>query len=104
MTGTRIVLSTLGSKSEATDLARTLVERKLAACVNLVDPIESIYRWKGEVQSSQEVLLIIKTTDEGFAAVRDAIRELHPYELPECVSLPIDQGSPAYLAWIGENV
>ena len=104
MTGKRIVLTTAGSKGAAEDLAWALVERKLAACVNMVESIESVYRWKGEVQRSKEVLLIIKTTDELFDDVRNAIRELHGYELPECISFPIDQGSQAYLEWISENV
>src|SRR5437016_5658873 len=104
MTGKRIVLTAVSSKSEAANLAWALVERKLAACVNMVESVESVYRWKGDVQSSKEVLLIIKTTDELFEPVRDAIRELHPYELPECISFSIDQGSTAYLEWIGENV
>src|SRR5438445_12549607 len=100
MTNKRVVLATVSSKSEAADLAWALVERKLAACVNMVESVESVYRWKGDVQSSKEVLLIIKTTDELFEHVREAIRALHPYELPECISMPIDQGSPAYLDWI----
>src|SRR5262249_46222336 len=97
-------MTTIGSKSEAEVLARALVERRLAACVNMVESVGSVYRWKGEMESSKEVLLIIKTTDELFELVRNAIRELHPYELPECISFPIDKGSEAYLAWIEENV
>jgi periplasmic divalent cation tolerance protein len=100
MTDKRIVLSTAGSEEEARTIAHHLVERQLAACVNIVPRIESIYRWQGKVESSQEWLLLIKTTAERFAAVRDAIRELHSYELPECISLSIEDGSAEYLDWL----
>ena len=104
MTDKRIVLSTTGSEAEARNLAHHLVEHKLAACVNIIPQIESIYRWQGKVESSQEWLLLIKTTAEGFSAVRDAIRELHSYELPECISLNIEDGSPEYLQWLADSV
>jgi periplasmic divalent cation tolerance protein len=102
MTDKRIVLTTTGSEDEARKIASHLVEQKLAACVNIVPRIESIYRWQGKVESAQEWLLLIKTTAERFPAVREAIRELHSYELPECVVLPIEDGSPAYLQWLEE--
>jgi periplasmic divalent cation tolerance protein len=104
MTDKRIVLSTAGSEGEAQKLARHLVEQHLAACVNIIPQIESIYRWQGKVESSQEWLLLIKTTAEKFPAVRDAIRELHSYELPECVALTIEDGSPDYLRWLADSV
>jgi len=104
MTDKRIVLSTAGSKEEAHKIARYLVENQLAACVNIVAPIESIYRWQGKVESSSEWLLLIKTTSGSFPAVEDAIRELHSYDLPECIAIAIDDGSPEYLDWIGESV
>jgi periplasmic divalent cation tolerance protein len=104
MTDKRIVLSTAGSEDEARKFARHLVERQLAACVNIVPQIESIYRWQGKVESSQEWLLLIKTTAERFPAVRDAIRELHSYELPECIALSIEDGSPDYLQWLADSV
>ncbi|HME35090.1 MAG TPA: divalent-cation tolerance protein CutA [Candidatus Sulfotelmatobacter sp.] len=104
MTDKRIVLSTAGSEDEARNLARHLVEHQLAACVNIVPQIESIYRWQGKVESSQEWLLLIKTTAERFPAVRDAIRELHSYELPECVAVAIEDGSPLYLQWLADSV
>jgi periplasmic divalent cation tolerance protein len=104
MTDKRIVLSTAGSEEEARKLARHLVEHQLAACVNIVPQIESIYRWQGKVESSQEWLLLIKTTAERCSAVRDAIRELHSYELPECVVLTIEDGSPDYLKWLADSV
>ena len=104
MTDKRIVLSTAGSEEEARKIAQALVERRLAACVNIVGPIQSVYRWKGAVESAPEHLLIIKTTAAAFPRVRDAIRELHSYELPECVMLQIEAGSEDYLKWMGESV
>jgi periplasmic divalent cation tolerance protein len=104
MTDKRIVLSTAGSEEEARKIAQALVELRLAACVNIVGPIHSVYRWKGGVESAPEHLLIIKTTAEAFPRVRDAIRGLHSYELPECILLPIEAGSEDYLKWIGESV
>lgn len=104
MTDKRIVLSTSGSEEEARKIAHALVEQQLAACVNIVPRIESIYRWQGKVESSHEYLLLIKTTAERFADVRDAIVELHSYQLPECAALAIDDGSSAYLQWIGDCI
>jgi periplasmic divalent cation tolerance protein len=100
----RIVLSTAGSQEEAKKIAHALVERRLAACVNVVGPIESVYRWKGEVESAAEFLLIVKTTAEAFERVREAIGELHSYELPECIAIKVESGSSEYLDWISENV
>ncbi len=104
MTDKRIVLSTAGSEEEARRIAQVLVERCLAACVNVVGPIHSVYRWKGAVESASEHLLIIKTTEALFPGVRDAIRELHSYDLPECIMLSIEAGSESYLKWIDESV
>jgi periplasmic divalent cation tolerance protein len=104
MTDKRIVLSTAGSEEEARKIAHHLVERKLAACVNIVPQIEAIYRWQGKVESSREWLLLIKTTAERFSAVRDAITELHSYDLPECVAISIEDGSAAYLNWLTESL
>ena len=104
MTDKRIVLSTAGSEEEARKIARYLVESRLAACVNIVPRIESVYRWEGKVESNHEWLLVIKTTGERFPAVRDAIRELHSYELPECLAISIEDGSTDYLEWIGQAV
>lgn len=100
----RVVLTTAGSEEEAQKIAHALVERKLAACVNIIPRIESIYRWQGKVESATEWLLIVKTTAESFGAVRDAIKELHSYELPECMMLEVVDGSEEYLAWIDDNV
>jgi periplasmic divalent cation tolerance protein len=100
----KIVLTAAGSKEEAQEIARALVERRLAACVNLVGPVQSIYRWKDAIENAEEWLLLIKTTAAAFPAVCDTIRELHSYELPECVQIPIEAGSADYLEWIQKNV
>jgi periplasmic divalent cation tolerance protein len=104
MTDKKIVLTTAGNKEEAQQIAWALVERKLAACVNIVSQLESIYRWKNEIESNPEYLLIIKTTDAAFERVRDAIKELSSYEQPECIQVAIDAGSEAYLKWIESSV
>ncbi|HSY93437.1 MAG TPA: divalent-cation tolerance protein CutA [Candidatus Binatus sp.] len=104
MTDKRIVLSTAGSEDEARKIAHHLVDHHLAACVNLVPGIESIYRWQGKIESSQEWLLLIKTTAEKFPAVRDAIWELHSYELPECIAISVEGGSAEYLEWIAGSL
>lgn len=99
-----IVLTTCGNDEDAGALARTLVEGRLAACVNTVGRVTSTYRWKGEVQQDQETLLIIKTCAERLAAVEKAIREQSKYELPELIALPVAAGGADYLAWIRESV
>jgi periplasmic divalent cation tolerance protein len=100
MTDKRIVLSTAGSEQEAHKIAHILVKRRLAACVNILPQVQSIYRWKGEIESAQEWLLLIKTRADKFPAVRDAIGELHSYEVPECIVLEIEDGSLPYLQWL----
>jgi periplasmic divalent cation tolerance protein len=104
MTDKRLVLTTCGSIEEARGIARALVERQLAACVNIVPQVESIYRWQGKVETASEWLLIIKTTEAAFGRLRDALVELHSYELPECIAIEIKDGSLAYLQWIGDSV
>ena len=104
MTDKRIVLTTTSSRDEAGRIAQALVERRLAACVNLVGPITSVYRWQEKVEKAEEFLLIIKTNAESFPDVRDAIEDMHSYELPECISLAIEAGSAEYLDWIGDSV
>ena len=104
MTDNRLVLTTAGSRDEARRIAEALVDRRLAACVNIVPGILSIYRWKEKREESDELLLVIKTTAAAFANVRDAIKEMHSYELPECLCVAIEDGSPDYLTWLGEAV
>jgi periplasmic divalent cation tolerance protein len=104
MTDTRVVLTTAGSTDEAETIAYALVDRQLAACVNILPQMRSIYRWQGKVEDAVEILLVIKTTAAQFPAVRDAIRELHSYDVPECICLPIIDGSPDYLKWLTESV
>ena len=95
-----LVITNLPDAISAERLARTLVENGLAACVNVLAPCRSVYRWEGKVESATEVPLLIKTRVERYEAVQAAIREQHPYELPEIISLPIEGGLPAYLNWV----
>jgi periplasmic divalent cation tolerance protein len=104
MTDKRLVLTTTSSSEEASRIARALVENKLAACVNIMPKVTSIYRWKGAVEEAEEWLLIIKTTEAAFERLRAAITELHSYEIPECICLPIEDGLPEYLSWIEDSV
>ena len=99
-----VVLSTAGSETEASHIARALVERGLAACVNVVPGVKSTYRWQGDVRTDAEFLLVVKTRRDRFDEVRAAIRELHSYELPEIVMLDIADGDAAYLAWIDASL
>ena len=103
MIDARIVLTTAGSSQEADKIATTLVERRLAACVNIIPQIQSVYRWQGNVERATEWLLIIKSRAAAFESVRDAIKEIHSYELPECVMVEIESGSKPYLDWIMHN-
>jgi len=104
MTDKILVLTTVGSKDEARKIGRALVERRLAACVNFVPQVRSIYRWKGQIEEAEEWLLILKTTRAAFERVREAILELHSYDVPECVSVAVDDGSVEYLSWIGQSM
>jgi periplasmic divalent cation tolerance protein len=105
MTDKVLVLVTCGSRKEARKIARALVGQRLAACVSEIGvPVASTYRWKGKIESANEFLLLIKTTKKRFAAVRDAVRELHSYEVPEIIALPIGAGSRDHLGWIADSV
>lgn len=95
-----LVITTLPDADGAHRLATALVEQRLAACVNILAPCRSVYRWQGRIEDSAEVPLLIKTTDARYAALEAAIRAAHPYELPEIVAVGIDRGSPEYLAWV----
>jgi periplasmic divalent cation tolerance protein len=98
-----VVLVTCGSEEEALKIANILVEDRLAACVNLVAPIRSVYRWEGKIWDEKEWLLIIKTQNHQFEALEKKIGSLHSYSVPEIIALPIAEGSSAYLNWIKEN-
>jgi periplasmic divalent cation tolerance protein len=100
MTNARIVLTTVGDKESAGKLAQQLVEQRLAACVNIVGPIRSVYRWQEQIHDDAEFLLLIKTTAESAAHLRATLPSIHPYELPECVEIDVEGGSEEYLAWI----
>jgi len=104
MTDKRLVLTTAGSAEEAQRLAHALVEQRLAGCVNIVSPMESVYRWEGKIETGQEWLLLIKTTATAFPRLRDAIQQLHSYDVPECISLSIEDGSEPYLKWLDQSV
>ena len=99
-----LVLTTAGSESQAQAIARALVERRLAACVTVLGPACSVYRWDGRIVEEEERPLLIKTTAARFDAVRAAIRELHTYEVPEVLALPIERGDPSYLEWLARSV
>lgn len=88
----------------ADGLARTLVGEQLAACVNRIGPVHSTYRWQGAVETANESLLLIKTTVRRYPMLERRLRELHPYEVPEIVAVPIERGLPAYLAWVRDSV
>ncbi len=103
MTDKVVVLVTCGTRDEAGRIAKRLVERRLAACVNVLDArVRSTYRWKGKVETAEEILLLIKSSKKLFRAVRAEVERLHSYEVPEVIALPIADGSPAYLAWLAE--
>ena len=98
-----IVFNTCPDKISAETIARVLVDRKLAACVNMLPGLRSIYAWKGVCETAEEHLLIIKTSASAYPALERTILELHPYELPEIIAVPIATGLPGYLAWINQT-
>ena len=95
-----LVVTTLPDRASAEKLAALLVERRLAACVNILAPCSSVYRWQGEIQDDEEHPLLIKTVQDRYAELEASIRANHPYELPEIIAVPIAHGLPAYLQWI----
>ena len=99
-----VVLCMIDTYEAAKSIARTLVESKLAACVNIVPQITSIYSWKGEIVEDNEFLLIIKSKSEAYGKLEAKIKELHSYEVPEIIAFDINKGLPEYLRWIEENV
>lgn len=104
MTDKLLVLTTAESEAQASRIAEALVDRRLAACVNIIPRIRSVYRWQGKVETSEECLLLIKTIRAREEEVRAAIRELHAYELPEHIAVAIDTGSEEYLEWLQASV
>jgi periplasmic divalent cation tolerance protein len=104
VSGYVVVLSTVGTAEDAERIARALVERGLAACVNVLPAVTSIYRWKGGVERDEERLLLIKTRAERFPALKQALVSLHPYEVPEILALPIADGHGPYLDWLDQSV
>jgi periplasmic divalent cation tolerance protein len=105
MTNKIVVLVTCGSAKEGRKIARAVLEQRIAACANiLASPVQSVYRWKGKVESAKEFLLIIKTTQSRFAKLEAEVKRLHSYNVPEIIALPIAHGAAAYLNWISESV
>jgi periplasmic divalent cation tolerance protein len=104
MTDKIVVFSTCSSSDEAERLARLLVEKRLAACVNVISPVRSFYRWKGVVEDSAEWLLMIKSSRPLFAALRVALESGHSYEVPEVIAIPVVEGSRNYLAWMEQEL
>lgn len=100
----QVTLTTAPDRATARRIARALVGEKLAACVSLVAGVESVYRWKGKMETAREVLLVIKSGAASAGRLRRRIGELHPYEVPEILHLPVTGGAAKYLAWIGESV
>ncbi len=104
MTDKRVTLITASSEDEARTIAKTIVEERLAACVNIIPSIRSIYRWEGKICDDSESLLIVKTSNKSVEALEKRVAQLHSYSVPEIISLPIERGSEKYLAWIDENL
>ena len=105
MTDKIVVLITCGSAGEARRIARALVEKRLAACGNILEaPVRSIYRWKGRVESAREYLIILKTSRNHFPQLEFEVRRLHSYDVPEIIAVPIEKGSHPYLKWISESL
>ena len=98
------VMTTVDRKEEADAIARQLVDEGLAACVQVAGPVESTYRWKGTIETTEEWQCFIKTEQHHWDSLEKRIKEIHPYELPEIISLPIQNGSMEYLDWLGEQV
>jgi periplasmic divalent cation tolerance protein len=99
-----VVFVTAGSSAEGERLAHALVEDRLAACVNRIRGVQSVYRWQGKIEQSEEELLVIKTRKELFTALEKRVRELHSYSVPEIIALPLIEGNEAYLRWLEEQV
>lgn len=101
--GVLVVLTNLPDRAAAEKLADALVEARVAACVNILAPCRSVYRWKGALQHDEEVPVLVKTSVERYPALEAAIRAQHPYELPEIIAVPVERGLPGYLAWVADQ-
>src|SRR3954469_1923312 len=99
-----VVVTTVGTEEQAYTIAREIVARRQAACVNILPGMRSIYRWKGKIRKDGELLLLIKTLEGEYEGVAATIRELHSYELPEILSFPVTRGEPGFLEWIASSV
>jgi periplasmic divalent cation tolerance protein len=104
MTDKIVVLNTCGSEAEAERLARLLLDRRLAACVSIAPRVRSLYRWNGAVESSEEWLLLIKSSQALFERLRETLEQAHSYDVPEVLALPVVDGSPSYLDWLQSNL
>jgi periplasmic divalent cation tolerance protein len=100
MTGAIVVLCTCSSREEGMRIAQALVEERLAACVNVLPGVASVYRWQGQVETAEEVLLVMKTAEQRFPQLCERIAALHSYEVPEIISLAVRAGAEKYLAWL----
>ncbi len=98
-----LVICSCPNQAVAEQIAHSLVDKQLAACVNITAPVTSIYRWQGETESAEERLLLIKTRNNVYPSLEQAIQELHPYELPEIIAVPLERGERQYLNWIDQN-
>jgi len=99
-----VIFVTASGKEEAEKIAKALVEEKLAACVNIINAVESLFWWENKVDRVSEALLIIKSSDEKFAEISQTVKSLHSYEVPEIIALPITNGYKPYLDWINESI
>ena len=99
-----VVITTVGTEEQANEIARELIVRRHAACVNLVPGLRSLYRWQGKICRDSEFMLIVKTTEEEYPAVEAAIKELHSYEVPEILAFKVHRGEPRFLDWIGASL
>lgn len=104
MTDKIVVLSTCADQAEAARIAQNLVETRLAACVQILPPMQSVYRWQGKIEEASEVLLLIKTSRQLFHQVREAIAATHSYSEPEILAIPIIDGAPGYLTWMDREL
>lgn len=103
MSDVLLVVTNLPDRATAERIADTLVTEGMAACINILAPCTSVYRWEGKLNHTDEVPLLIKTTHAAYPRLQNRLQELHPYELPELIAVPVTNGLPAYLAWVGQE-